>query len=279
MVNWPIKLAVLLACLIPPSLAVGESLPQRRIELAYDVYLGGFLAGSVDLTTEQTDARYLITTTSRSHGLLDFLIELRRRNESQGLFIDHQVRPSRYVTKGVWAGEARSVEIDYGAGGAPRFTARPSAADDDREAVPPPHLRGTIDPLSALYQAILRSDKGAGCMGRSKIFDGRRRYDFEFEAIEGEQTHGPFYSGPARICRMRQIPIAGFSKRTWLPRLTRPEWTDIWLAKLHDNLPPVPVRLQADAGLGAMVAHLVAVGGRKQPPGSAALSGPVARPE
>ena len=279
MVNWLIKLAALLACVVPPSLAAGGLVPEQRIELAYDVYLGGFFAGSVDLTTEQINARYLIATTSRSHGLLDFLIELRRRNKSQGQFMDHQARPSRYVTTGVRAGEARSVEIEYGADGDVRFTTRPSAAEDKREAVPPHHLRGTMDPLSALYQAILRFGKGAGCMGRSKVFDGRRRYDFQFETIDEGQTDGPFYSGLASICRVRQIPIAGFSKQTWLPLLTRPKWTDIWLAKLRDNLPPLPVRLQADAGLGVMVAHLVAVGGRKQPPGSAQLSNPEARPE
>jgi len=79
MVNWPIKLALLLTCLVLPGLAAAESMPQQRIELAYDVYLGGFLAGSVDLTVEHGKGRYLISTTSRSHGLLDFLIELRRR--------------------------------------------------------------------------------------------------------------------------------------------------------------------------------------------------------
>ena len=279
MVNWPIKLALLLTCLVLPGLAAAESMPQQRIELAYDVYLGGFLAGSVDLTVEHGKGRYLISTTSRSHGLLDFLIELRRRNKSQGLFSDRQAKPTRNATTGSWAGQARSVEIKYDAGGEVRFTTSPSAEEDEREAVPPHHLPGTMDPLSALYQAILHLDKGTGCTGRSKVFDGRRRYDFQFEAMDGGRTDGPFYAGPASICRLRHIPISGFSRRTWLPRLTRPEWTDIWLAKLRDDLPPVPVRLQADAGLGAMVAHLVAIGGRKQPPGGTLLSENAARPE
>ncbi|MDP6688315.1 MAG: DUF3108 domain-containing protein [Alphaproteobacteria bacterium] len=260
--------AILVFCLVWPRLAPAELIGQRHVELAYDVYLGGFLAGSVDLTVDHADGRYEIAATSRSHGLLDFLIEFRRRNKTTGKLIEQQAKPANYDAEGVWAGRTRSVQIEYGAGDRLRFTARPNAAEDEREAVPARLLPGTVDPLSALYMAVLRTGERDGCNGKSKIFDGRRRYDLRFETIGDGKAEGPFYSGLARVCRMRQIPIAGFSQKTWLPRLVRPEWTDIWLAKPGDNMPAVPVRLQADAGLGDMVAHLVAVGGRKQPPGN-----------
>lgn len=260
--------ALLAFCLFWSGLAAAESTAHRRIELAYDVYLGGFLAGSVDLTVEQHDGRYDIATTSRSHGLLDFLIEFRRRNKTVGRIVEQQAKPSRYVTEGIWAGRKRSVQIKYGVGDGLQFTARPNAAEDEREAVPARLLPGTVDPFSALYLAVFRSDGDDGCDGKSEVFDGRRRYDFLFETIGDGKPKGPFYSGPARICRVRQIPIAGFSKRTWLPRLVRPEWTDMWLAKPGADMPVVPVRLQAEAGLGDMVAHLVGIGGRTHPAGT-----------
>ena len=109
------------------------------------------------------------------------------------------------------------------------------------------------------------------------MFDGRRRYDFLFESVAGKPVEGPLYSGTTHVCRVRQIPIAGFSKAIWLPRLVRPEWTDIWLAKVRDDLPALPARLEADAGLGAMVAHLVAIGGRKNPADEAPIM--TGRPE
>ncbi|MDA1098330.1 MAG: DUF3108 domain-containing protein [Proteobacteria bacterium] len=251
-----------------PGRAENDSEPRPRIELAYNIYLGGFLAGTVDLTVEADGKHYRINSAFRSHGVLDFLIGFKRQNDVLGEIADRTVKPTKYAASGVWGGEARSVLINYTAASGLRFTARPSAFEDKREPVPSHLLPGTKDPFSALYQAILRYHDGNECDGSSKVFDGRRRYDILFEAIAGGPVAGPLYSGTAQICRLRQIPIAGFSQRTWLPRLMRPEWTDIWMAKVRDDLPVLPARLEADAGLGAMVAHLVAIGGRKHPPGA-----------
>jgi uncharacterized RDD family membrane protein YckC len=43
---------------------------------------------------------------------------------------------------------------------------------------------------------------------------------------------------------------------------------DIWMATLRPGYPPLPLRAEADIGMGAMVVHLVAVDGRKLPPGN-----------
>jgi hypothetical protein len=264
---YSIVLVLCVAGLALPSHAGSESTQRQRIELAYDVYLAGFLAGFVDVTVETDDKQYRINVVSRSHGVLDFLINFRRQNDVSGQRDEKMAKPLKYAATGVWAGEARSVLINYTESDGLRFTALPSASDDEREPVPPDLLPGTVDPFTALYQAILHHPEGEQCGGRSKVFDGRRRYDFLFEAIASRPVAGPLYSGAAPVCRVRQIPIAGFSQRIWLPRLVRPKWTDIWVAKVRDNLPVLPVRLEADAGLGSMIAHLVAIGGRKHPPG------------
>lgn len=250
-----------------PGHAGGDSARPQRIELAYNIYLGGLLAGSVDLRLESDGRHYSISSVARSHGLLDYLISFRRRNEVVGRFSERMAKPSTYAATGVWAGKTRSVQINYTAENELRFTAMPSALEDEREAVPPEQLPGTLDPFSAFYQAVLRHHAEGKCNGKSKVFDGRRRYDISFEAVGGRLVSGPLYNGAAQVCRVRQIPIAGFSQRVWLPRLVRPKWTDVWLVEVRDDSPALPVRLEADAGLGAMVAHLVAIGGRKYPPG------------
>lgn len=250
-----------------PGFAGSDSMPNQPIELAYNIHLGSFLAGTVDLTIESDGKHYRIHSDSRSQGMLDFLIGFRRRNNVAGRIIGINAEPTRYTAEGIWAGENRSVRIDYTTVNSLSFTARPSAAEDQREPVPTELLRGTVDPFSALYQAILGHHQGQGCAGRNGVFDGRRRYDFLFENLGSRPTAGPLFSGSARVCRLRQLPIAGFAQRTWLPRLVRPEWADVWVAKVRDDLPALPVRLEADAGLGVMTAHLVAIGGRKHPPG------------
>jgi len=250
-----------------PGRAGSDVARLQRLELAYNIYLGGFLAGSIDVTIASDGKRYRINNVARSHGVLDFLVNFRRQNDVMGQIIEHAAMPSEYAASGVWAGEARSVLVNYSDAKGLRFTARPNALEDEREPVSPKLLSGTVDPFSALYQAILRYEEGKKCDGTSKVFDGRRRYDFLFAAVASRPVAGPLFSGSAYVCRVRQIPIAGFAKRAWLPHLMRPEWTDIWVAKVQDGLPALPVRLEADAGLGSMVVKLMAIGGRKYPPG------------
>ena len=258
---------IIALCLALPGRAKGDSVPAQYLELAYDIYLGGILAASADIAIESDGKRYRINNTAHSLGMLDFLIGFRGQNEVLGRIFEKRTKPIKYASTGIRAGATRSVRIDYSAETGIRFTARPGAVEDEREAVPTHHLPGTVDPFSALYQALLRHLETGECNGRSKVFDGRRRYDFLFEAVGDRATTGPLYSGLAQVCRVRQIVIAGFSQRVWLPHLMRPQRADIWLAKVRQDLPALPARLEADAGLGTMIAHLVAIGGRKHPPG------------
>ncbi|MBT7287760.1 MAG: DUF3108 domain-containing protein [Rhodospirillaceae bacterium] len=263
---------------------------DHGVALSYDIFLGGFLSGTVDLSAKITDGHYHITTISSTHGVLDYLIELRRRNEVMGRFVAEKAYPTTYNTTGQWAGKDRSVQIEYGtqgdSGNIVRFVARPGAVEDEREAVPSNLLPGTMDPISAMYEALLRNEATGSCDGIAKVFDGRRRYNFRFQSIGNVDAgtlkdKAQLFSAPpglVQICRIRQNILAGASKRKWLPRFVRPEWTDIWLAKIRADLPALPLRLEADAGMGAMVARLVAVGGRIYPPGEGPKSAASAAP-
>ncbi|MBT3533070.1 MAG: DUF3108 domain-containing protein [Rhodospirillaceae bacterium] len=235
--------------------------------LAYDIFVAGILAGSVEIVAQSKSKTYRIETTARSHGFLDFLIEFRGQNEVHGRFLHGQAQPIEYKTKGIWAGEVRSVAIRYGVDGSVRYEARPSAAEDEREEVPQKQLPGTTDPFSALYQAILHRPKGATCDSRLAVFDGRRRFDILLEDLVGGAVAGPLYTGPARLCRARRKMIAGASRRTWLPQFARPTGIDIWLAPVQAGLPDLPVRMHADLGIADLVVDLVSIGGRKFPPG------------
>ncbi|HIF10313.1 MAG TPA: DUF3108 domain-containing protein [Sneathiellales bacterium] len=249
------------------SAARSDSTAVKPIELAYDIFIGGFLAGTVDITFRSGIDRYHIISTGRSHGVLDFLIGFRGRNEVAGHFLRGRAKPLEYTAKGLWAGEERSVEIEYGPGAGLRFRARPTAVEDERDPVPTHLLAGTTDPLSAWFQTMLRVTQSARCDGGMAVFDGRRRYDISFEELAVGSVTGPLHTGPARICRVRQTLIAGRSHRTWLPQFARPEWFDIWIATVGEDLPALPVRLHADLGIVDLVTQLVAVGGRKLPPG------------
>ena len=267
MIKSLVTLCIFVVHIAASGAAHGASAHFGKVSLAYDIFIGGILAASVDILFRDDAAGYSIKSTARSHGFLDFLISYQGENAVTGTYQDGLAQPAEYSARSTWAGEIRTVAIQYNGAGGLRYQAQPRAEDDQREVVPEDLLPGTIDPLSALFNAVAWMSRSSRCDRRLAVFDGRRRYDFILREIEGGETAGPFFTGAARICRARREVLAGASLRRWLPQFARPEWTDIWIATVRPGLPPLPVRFQADLGIADMVAHLVAIGGRKRPPG------------
>ena len=257
------------ALIIYPNPSHADSPATQNLKLAYDVFIGDLLTGSADIEVDTGLKRYMVKSRLRSHGLLDFLFEYRARNKAVGRIFPQDARPDYYEAHGSWAGEQRTVEISYELEGGLTYKAVPPAAEDDRDLVPANLLPGTADPVTGAFAAFTRVSRSTFCNDILKIFDGRRRYDIYLSEVAGSETKGPLYSGHARVCRARQTVLAGTSRRIWLPRFSRPEWADIWIASIRPDLPLLPVRIKVDLGIADLVVHLVAIGGRKVPPGAA----------
>ena len=253
--------------IIYPYPSHADSPATQNLKLAYDVFIGDLLTGSADIEVDTGLKRYTVKSRLRSHGLLELLFEYRGRNKAVGRIILQDARPDYYESHGSWAGEQRTVKISYELAGGLTYNAVPPAAEDDRDLVPAKLLPGTADPVTAMFAAFTRASRSTTCNDQLKIFDGRRRYNIYLSEVAGSNTKGPLYSGPARVCRARQIVLAGASRRIWLPQFARPDRTDIWIASIRPDLPLLPVRIKADLGIADLVAHLVAIGGRKVPPG------------
>jgi len=244
-----------------------DSTAAQNLKLAYDIFIGDFLTGSVNIEVDTELKRYMVKSQLRSHGLLDFLFEYRGQNKVVGRIFPQDARPDYYEARGSWAGKQRTVDIRYDLAGRLIYKAVPPAAEDDRDLVPAKLLPGTADPVTAMFAAFTRASRSTTCNDQLKIFDGRRRYNIYLSEVAGSNTKGPLYSGSARVCRARQTVLAGASRRIWLPQFARPDRTDIWIASIRPDLPLLPVRIKADLGIADLVAHLVAIGGRKVPPG------------
>lgn len=222
------------------------------VALAYEIRLGGFLAGAIDLKLELEFERYGISAQTRSRGFIDLLVGFRSAAASEGSRLPHMLAPRAHRADNEWRGEARRVRIAFGEEGAAASVIPPPELDD-RDPVPPALTKGAVDPLSAALQAALAAQAGRPCEGRLDVFDGRRRYALHFEdrRREADGLH----------CRLRLERIAGLSHDPWLPVLQPIETAELWLAPLRADLPPIPLRLQADTAFGAAIVRLTAIDG------------------
>jgi hypothetical protein len=237
------------------------------VRLAYDAYIGPFYVVSAEADLELSGDRYKVVTRAKSQGMASWFFEWRSEARTEGGRVAGTLRPRRHEVDGQWRGKLRKVRLDYpyingiGDGGNVKFDVSPPPDRTERDPVPPPLTKGTIDPLSATLTVLLRMAEGGRCDGAFRVFDGRRRYDMSVSP--GEQSvlprlHSSVFAGAARRCNFQLKRIAGFwKKRTDFRRpVTEPT---LWVASPMPNVPPVPVRFTADTGFGELRIHLVRV--------------------
>lgn len=261
--------ALLFASLVsaPPASAADEP-----VRLAYDAYIGPFYVVSAEAVLELSGDRYKVVTRAQSQGVASWFFEWRSEARTEGGRAAGKLRPRRHEVDGRWRGELRKVRLAYpdstgeGRGDAVEFDVSPPPDGTERDPVPPPLTKNTIDPLSATLSVLLGLADGKRCEGAFRVFDGRRRYDMAVSS--GEQSvlprlHSSVFAGTARRCNFQLKRIAGFwKKRTeFRRRVTEPT---LWVASPMAKVPPVPVRFTAETGFGELRIHLVRVQRGKQ---------------
>jgi len=244
---------VALASAAVAALVCTANASAQTVRLAYEIQLGGFSAGALELEATIQGSDYRMRARTEGRGLVELLTGFRSEARSEGTMLRGGLQPHAHAADNLWRGDSRRVRIRYNPTGAPHFEADPPPHADDRDPVPAELTAGTLDPLSAALQASLAAQIGRGCEGRLEIFDGRRRYALQFRDRRVE-------TGRVR-CQVGLERIAGLSHDPWLPIMRPIETAELWIAPLREGVPPVPVRLEAQTSFGAAIVQLTTVDG------------------
>lgn len=247
--------ALLLA--LAPGPARAEAL---RVKLSHEIYWLGFPVLDLTTTAALDGGRYALSSTERTLGLLDLVVDFSSRQEVRGAIASGDIRPTTYRQEARWRGEDREVRLDFGANGPAHAEVVPPPEEDDRDPVPAALQAGTVDPLSAavLLGAISAGDQP--CRKSVAIFDGRQRYnlrlDYEGTATLPKNADAAF-GGEAIECRVTIERVAGFMKR-YLAQPPRPPST-LWLARYAGGRLLIPVKLETETRWGTLTGYLIAI--------------------
>jgi hypothetical protein len=229
------------------------------VSLRYEVSWSLIPLIEIESRTRLEPSGYAMEVKMETVGLVDFLFPWRATQEARGAVASGSVAPHSFRSASEFRGRRQEIDLGYGPGGLDRERVEGSTVDpSEREVVPPELRRDTVDPLSAVV-AVSRRLVGEGtCAGTSRIFDGVRRYDLTYEDLgERELTDdGGDFTGRARLCRARMIPLGGF----WRPPDREPDsldHIDAWWAPPWPGADPVPVRLSLEGSRGTLDVRLV----------------------
>ncbi|MBY0428492.1 MAG: DUF3108 domain-containing protein [Alphaproteobacteria bacterium] len=277
-------LALFLLCCGLAGQATADTIPNvKNLRLSYSVYLGGLHAMDGLVSFTRSGGTYKIDLHTGTQGLLRSIAPWDAQVISNGRIRQTELHPTNSKVLTYWKEKPNSVNFAF-SGNSVKATFTPPEGESKNEPVPTEMKRGVLDPLSGVLQIIANTTYNSECKQTVPIYDGHRRFDLTLNNSGTEELDGEDYSvftGTAQRCIVDFKMLAGSRK----DREGSQFWQDgtdnnnnlgrwgksdrppvyIFLGKVRDDLPELPVRAETSTVFGAIMVHLNKVEGGKGP--------------
>lgn len=260
--------------LMTSNVSAAEKQMPRPVQahLTYQVYAGGVhvLESRLDLTI--SDDFYRAFLSSYTKGFLGRLVPWKGSFESTGRIINsnERLRIEHHKSISTWKGSDDIAIYTYKKDGS--FGTLEMIKDGVKkpsDKIDETLTKNTTDILTATWIMMYNVDKTKKCKNEHAIFDSRRRFKLQFHDGEDEnlaRSRYNIYSGTAHRCVVEVVPDGGAwhkKPRGWLSiqEQGRKKGTlpTLWIARVDDKLPPVPVRIMIKTNYGTLMMHLTNV--------------------
>ena len=239
-------------------------------KMEYDVYAGGFHVMAADLTVDAAKKKnYLLRLEGYTRGFLGKVANWKGVFETKGWYNPKtgSATPEKHLSRTDFTGEMELKEYFYNKDGTFReYRIKNEEEDGSAKPVEAELTSNTTDALTATLTTMNNVARKGKCEGSEEVFDGKRRYRREFvHKGEVELKGGEYnvYNGPAVECTVEVKPLAGKwheKPRGWMSiqeqgreRGTMPT---VWLAKVADGQPAIPVKIRVKTQYGTLFMHL-----------------------
>lgn len=241
---------------------------DKTQNMVYDVYAGGFHVVQADVTIDEAkkDA-YSLFMGARTYGFLGRVAPWHGTFETAGWSKGAERQPEIHESVTTWRDEEEINTYNYNRDGSFKsYVIKEHGKEAEKKDVEDELTQGTIDALTAALKVFDQVGNGGTCDGSSEVFDGKRRFEQIFKQAK-EVNLSPskynIYGGPAVECTVEIKPVAGKwhdKPRGWMSiqeqGRERGMMPTIWLARLSENGPAVPVKIQVKTAYGALLMHL-----------------------
>ena len=247
----------------------------NRITAVYRVDLAGFNLGNFNLTTVFRGDDYEMRGEARFSILQGLVYQWNGTTASAGRVTSAGPEPAMYALSFSDGGrKTEQLRMTFGAGAVTQVQIVPYKMPNPRDIpVTKAQLEGVVDPMSGAFLSAHSENPNGDlkvCNQTLPVFDGRQRFDLVLtpkRAVNVQRSATSAYTGPAVICRVKFIPIAGYQPdNPGIKLMTETDEIEVWLIPVRGTYMYVPYRivLPTPVGYGTALVTSIAVDGARR---------------
>lgn len=195
----------------PPAQAQGK---PSKVNAKYNINFNGINIGDFKLLATFSDSEYSMSAQARISLLAGMLFEWNGSTTSSGRVISRGPLPYAYSFGYRTSDKSEKIDVKFSNNVVREIAVNPpQKVSSARIPVTRKHMQNVVDPLSAVVALTNVGSNKSGqdvCGRKLPIFDGKARYDIQLSYKSTKNISAPNgYKGPAYICKVKFIPIAG----------------------------------------------------------------------
>jgi hypothetical protein len=278
---WSLAAVALLTCWLGDHLPLDTAYAENtlasasRITAVYRVDLAGFNLGDFKLTTTFRGEEYQMRGEGRFTILQGLVYEWRGVTASTGRVTSDGPTPAMYALNYSDGGKkTEQLRMTFDDRGVTSVSMIPGKRPAPRTIpVTQEQLEGVLDPMSGAFLSA-RSDNPNGdlkvCNQTLPVFDGMQRFDLVItpkRAVNVQRSTPGGYAGPAVICAVKFIPIAGYQPdNPGIKLMSQSNEIEVWLIPVRNTNMYVPYRivLPTPVGYGSALVTSIQVAGPRR---------------
>lgn len=236
-----------------------------QVVVVYRVDIAGFNLGNFTVTGRFHGDDYDLRGVGNFSILQGLVYDWKGTSLGKGKMTTEGPLPAMYSLSYQGGGQGEQLRMNFAAGAVTDVAIVPRHRDSPRTIpVTKEQLERVFDPLSGAF-LYAHSDNPNGdltvCDQQVPVFDGRQRFDLVLTPKRAVQVkrdpRSGGYAGPAVICQVRFIPIAGYQpENPGIQLMSQTDEIEVWLVPLRGTAMYVPYRivLPTPVGYGSALA-------------------------
>ena len=262
---------------LPTDTAYAEigPLDAARIVAVYRVDLAGFNLGDFRLTTTLRGEDYEMRGEGRFSILQGLIYEWRGVTSGTGRVTSAGPEPAMYALSYSNGGKkTEQLRMTFDGRAVTGLSMFPNKRPNPRTIpVTKEQLEGVLDPMSGAFLSAHSENPNGDlkvCNQTLPVFDGQQRFDLVItpkRAVNVQRSTPGGYAGPAVICAVKFIPIAGYQPdNPGIRLMSQTNEIEVWLIPVRGTHMYVPYRivLPTPVGYGSALVTSIQVAGARR---------------